>query len=259
MILNRNNQGKFDRWCNTAMFALLFFMVSFASSEAQMSSSTYKIQSDSINIGGQQSSSASYNGIDTLGEIGTGDSSSTNYKVSAGFLGQQTIYMSISAVSDIAMNPSIGGVSGGTGNGSMSWNVITDNPGGYSLSVKANTTPALRSDGGSFADYTPFDSNPDYTWGVNSADSEFGFSPEGTDIIQKYKDNGSVCNVGSLDTIGRCWDFFTTVSKMIAQSASGNHPSGNTTAVKVQAESGANHIQPNGTYSATIEVTALPL
>lgn len=243
-------------------FALLFFLLSagFVShSWAQMSGTNYKIPVDSINIGGQQGSSASYDLLDTTGEVGTGDSASSSYGINAGFIAAQAVYLAISTASDVTMSPAIAGISGGTGSGSTVWTVTTDNAAGYTLSIRADTTPALRSATSSFADYTPTGVNPDYNWGIAVADSEYGFTPEGTDIIQRYKDNGSSCNVGSGDTADRCWDALTTSDQPVAQRTSGNHPSGTTTAVKMQAEAGSNRIQPSGTYTATITVTVLPL
>ncbi len=249
-----------NRLCKVSLVVLLVFLsypVNLVF--ANMSSNSYKIPIDSINVGGQAGSSSSYNLLDSAGEVATGDSSSSNYKLNSGFIGAKETYLSLSTVGDISMSPSIGGVSGGTGYGSMGWTVITDNSAGYSLSIKASTDPALRSASSSFNDYTPSGANPDYNWSVASTDSEFGFSPEGVDIVQRYLDNGSSCNTGSLDTVSRCWDQLDTINTLIAQRSSGNHPSGTTTTVKVQAESGANHIQPNGDYTAVVEVTLLPL
>lgn len=226
------------------------------------SSTNYRIQSDSVNIGGILSTSTSYKVEDTLGEIATGVSTSTNYQLNAGYQQMQEVYLSISAPEDVSMSPSIGGVTGGTGNGSASWTVITDDPAGYSLTIKASTSPAMMSNtvaGESFANYTPAGADPDFSWSVASADSEFGFSPEGSDIVQKYKDNGSACNAGSGDTSDKCWDSLSTSIKSIAGSSSANHPSGAVTTVKFRAESGSSHIQVNGVYTATTTVTAIAL
>jgi hypothetical protein len=245
--------------CKAATLALLFFLISSPQAIAQMSGSIYKIPVDSLNTGGQKSVGGLYGEIDTVGELGSGDSASGNYKLNAGFLAAQVVYIAITANGNVTMTPDISGISGGTGTGSMSWTVTTDNAGGYAMNVHSNTTPSLRSAGSSFADYTRVGSNPDYNWSVASTDSEFGFSPEGTDIVQRFKDNGSACNTGALDSIGHCWDQVTTSDTLIAQRASGNHPSGTLTTVKIQAEVGSGHIQPNGSYTSTILVTALPL
>lgn len=250
----------------TLQFAMLFFLLIAGFSmiadhtNAQMSGTLYKIPIDSVNVGGQDGSSASYGLFDTVGEIATGDSASSSYGLNAGFIGAQLTYLAISTGSDVTMSPAIAGVSGGAGTGSTVWTVTTDNAAGYSLSIKANTTPALRSLTSDFADYTTAGGVPDYVWSIAAADSEYGFTPEGTDIIQRYRDNGSVCNsFGGGDTADRCWDKLTTSDQQIAGSATGNHPSGTATTVKMQAEVGSNHIQPNGTYEANVTVTAVAL
>jgi hypothetical protein len=251
------NQDRKNSACRILLFAFLFFLSFNGQALATMSSSNYKIPTDSINIGGQSSGSASYNELDTIGELGSGLSSSTNYKISAGFLAAQSVYLSITSASDISMS-SFSGLTGGTGDGSTVWTVTTDNPAGYSLTIAASTNPALTSAGSQFDNYTPATSDPDFTWTVPSSAGEFGFTPEGVDIYSRFMDNGSSCNTGSGDTADKCWDSATTTPKMIAYRTTGNHPSGTTTTVKVRAESGTSHIQPDGAYSATLQVTLLP-
>lgn len=239
--------------------ALLFFLFFQTYSEAQMSSGSYKIPIDSLNVGGNQSGSASYDLLDTAGEVGSGDSSSSSYKLNAGFIAAQQVYLAISSPVDVTMSPSISGISGGSGTGSTTWTVTTDNPGGYSMSVHSSTTPTLRSASSSFADYTMASSDPDYNWSVAAADSEFGVSPEGVDIVQFFKDNGSSCNTGSGDTADHCWSPVTVSDLLVSQRTSGNHPSGTATTLKVKAEVGASHIQPGGTYDSTITATVIAL
>ncbi len=250
-------------------FGLLIFLLLIGSvaglsvgsptSLAQMSGTLYKIPIDSVNVGGGEGESTAYKLFGTTGEVATGESSSGSYGLNAGFIGAQLVYLAINTASDVSMSPAIAGVSGGTGLGSTTWTVTTDNPAGYDLNIKADTTPALRSGSSEFADYTPAGANPDYNWSVAAADSEFGFTPEGVDVVQRFLDNGSnTCNTGSSNTADRCWDKFTTSDLLIARRITGNHPSGTTTTVKMQAEVGSSHIQPNGTYNATITVTALP-
>jgi len=229
-----------------------------------MSSPNYRIRSDSINIGGTRQTSASYRMEDTIGEIASDESASASYRLKAGYQQMQEVYISISAPADVTMNPAIAGVTGGTGDGQASWTVITDNPAGYTLAIKASISPALEcSSGGcsvgidSFADYTPTTVGvPDYDWLIAPADSEFGFTPEGVHIVQKYRDDGNACNTGINDTINACWYNFSTSDENIASSSSSNHPSGTSTTVKFKAQSGSSHLQVAGIYSATITATA---
>ena len=224
-----------------------------------MQSTTYKIQSDSINFGGKNSTSATYSLEDTIGEIASGRSAGTAYALGAGYqqLNEPT-YITLTAASDLSLG-SIGGIVGGSTTGSQSWIVTTNNATGYSLSVKASTAPALKSGTYSFADYTPAGPDPDLAFTIAPTSSGFGFSPEGTDVIQRFKDNGSVCNAGSLNTTDACWDGFATTTKIVSLRNSSNLPSGSTTTLKYKVETGSSHIQEAGDYSAVITVTALTL
>ena len=75
-------------WNNKKFFSIfvVLFFLSFAYSGLAYvaSSSNYRIQSDSINVGGTRQTSTSYISEDTIGEIATGDSTSTSYKLKAG-------------------------------------------------------------------------------------------------------------------------------------------------------------------------------
>ena len=227
-----------------------------------MASDNYKIEKDSINFGGMDDGqSANYNLKDTMGEIGTGFSESSTYQVNAGYRQMSETYISITSPTDVTMAPNIGGVSGGTGNGQAAWTVTTDSSGGYSLDIKASSTPAMQSGANSFANYTlAVAGTPDYTWSIAPAASEFGFTPEGNDIISKFKDNGAdACNTGSNDTADKCWSNFSISYENIASSSDPNHPGGTATTVKFQAESGVSHLQEEGSYQATIIVTAVAL
>jgi len=223
-----------------------------------MSSPNYQIESDSINIGGLDvSTSTNYSLKDTIGEVATGNSTSTSYNLYAGYRQMDETYLSISGGSPVNLAPNIGGVTGGTATGSTAFTIITDSPAGYTLSIKADTDPTLKSGSYSFTDYTPASAGtPDYSWLISTSDSEFGFSSEGTDIPQKFKDDGGDCNTGSGDIADKCWYGLSTSDESVANSNSSNHPSGTETTVKLQAESGSSHLQEAGDYTATITATA---
>lgn len=223
-----------------------------------MGSPTYKIQSDTVNIGGSDSSSTSYNLSDTLGETGTGDSSSSNYNMHAGFWQMQNSYLAISSPSDLTLS-SIGGISNQASEGTMSWTVTTDNPAGYTMSISSTTNPALKSAYDSFSDYIPASSDPDFDFNNLPTDSSFGFSPEGTEASDRFKDNGSICGVGSNETQGKCWDGLSVTPKVMAGSSSPNHPTGSVVSARLRAETGTDHIQTSGDYTVTIIVTAATL
>ncbi len=226
--------------------------------EAAMQSSTYKIQSDTVNFGGAPGASSTYKINDTLGEVATGNSNSSTYYMKAGYWQMGESYISITSPSDLVM-ASMSGISGGSSEGTISWTVLTDNTAGYYMNVSASTTPALRSPQDVVDDYVPAGANPDYTFTNGVSTSSFGFTPEGVDIATRYKDNGSVCNTGSSDTASKCWDGLSTTPKQIVNRTTSNIPSGTITTLRLRAESGANHVQTSGTYTSTITVTAVTL
>lgn len=240
------------------MFVVLSFVMHNKILADSMQSTTYKIQSDSLNFGGADGSSGSYKLNDTLGEIGTEDSNSSNYYMHAGYWQMQGSYIAISSPMDLVMT-SMSGLSGGSSEGTMSWVVTTDNGAGYSMDISASTTPALKSALDSLDDYTPSGADPDYNFSVPSTTSAFGFSPEGTEVVSRFRDNGSACNIGTSETTGKCWDGLSTTPKTIAGSSTSNHPSGGTVTARFRAESGADHIQTSGEYNVTITATATTL
>jgi hypothetical protein len=241
------------------LFSILILLSPIYLLSAQvMQSGTYKIQTDSINFGGEGSSSPNYNLNDTLGEVATGESNSSNYYMHAGYWQMQGSYISITSPSDLAL-ANIGGITGENSEGVLSWQVITDNTAGYTMNIKTNTTPALTSALDSFDDYTPAGADPDYDFSISPTISAFGFSPEGSDTNTRFKDNGASCNIGTGETTGKCWDGLSTSSKDIAGKTTSNHPGGSTVNVRFRAESGSSHIQTSGSYSASIIVTALTL
>jgi len=241
------------------LFAFLSIIPLYTIFAQTMQSGSYKITSDTVNVGGQSSGSSLYKLGDTLGELGTGDSNSSNYYLHAGFWQMQASYISLSNPSDLALTP-IGGIAGEASEGTMSWQVTTDNSAGYIMNIKTTSSPALQSATDSFSDYTPAGADPDYNFSIVSSTSAFGFSPEGVDIDARFLDNGSsACNTGSTETSGKCWDGLSLSDKIIATRSTSNHQTGSTVTVRFRAESGANHIQTAGSYQAPITVTALTL
>lgn len=225
-----------------------------------MGSGAYRIDSDSVNSGGTSfSTSSSYGLGSSVGEIGTGQASSSVYRLNAGYWQSDDIYISLTSPSDANLG-AISGLLGGTGNASSTWLVTTNSPGGYSLSVQSSTYPALKAPDASIPNYAGAGGVPDFAFSVPATTSAFGFTAEGTDIVQRFKDNGSACNVGSSDSTDACWDGFATTSQAIAAAASGNHPTGTETVLKYRVTIGASTIQDSSPlYEASITVTAVAL
>ena len=226
----------------------------------EMQSNTWMIEQDSINFGGGYAAGANYISEDTLGEVATGWSYADDYSLHAGYQQMDTeTYIALTIDSSTVMTPSFTGLSGGIANGSMASVIKTNNDSGYSLQLSASTSPAMVKEdlSASFANYTVAGSSPDFTWLINNSDSEFGFTPEGADLVQDYLDNGSnTCNVsGGVDTADACWDKIDQLAKTLSRSAAADE-SGATTTIKVRAQSGFGHVQVSGTYHAALTVTA---
>lgn len=234
--------------------ACLLPVVSFA---AVRSSSSYSLERDSINIGGESSTSSSYGLTDTVGEQATGSSESASYAIQAGFQLPDN-FLSITSPADVTLATFNTSRADSSSSGTATWTVVTDNASGYTMTIEASTAPALQSDSATFNDYVPTGA-ADYAFTTASSESDFGFSPEGNDIVSSYKDNGSVCGTGSSDTVSACWDGLSTSAQTIAGSGSSNQPTGTDTTVRFRAEIGSEVIQSPGTYTATVTVTAIVL
>lgn len=241
------------------LVAMVLFSGTVVSAQV-MQSTNYRIQDDSINIGGGHASSSNYVLEDTMGEIATGDASSTNYVVRAGYQQMQESYLSLNAIADVTLTPSLGGVTGGISNGSTTIIATTDNYAGYQMTITASQDPAMQdANSHTISDYTPSGGNPDFSFSTSATQAHLGFSPEGTDIISRFKDNGASCNTGSGDTAQACWDGLSTTPQAFASRSSANHPTGTETTIRFRVGIGGSVSQPVGTYTATTTVTLTAL
>jgi len=239
---------------------LLFLFLSFSASAFERGSANYRIEMDSINAGGLDvSSSTNYRLKDTIGEIATGDASSTNYNLHAGYRQMDESYISITVPGNITLTPSIGGLTGGTADGNGTWTVQTDSESGYSMSIRASNTPAMQYLTNSFPDYTPNVAGiPDIDFTINPPNYEFGFSPYNpSSIVTKFKSNGTtLCNTGSNHIDGDCWLGLTTANTEIVNRSGRTLTGGENTKINFRAEVIAGGHQAPGNYVAPIIITA---
>ena len=242
-----------------AIFGLLMCLIGYRALAFVSSSNSFRLQYDSLNSEGGSSDSATYNLKDSMGEQAAGVSSSDSFKIKSGFWHMGETNISISSPSDFSLSPSIGGVSGGTASGSVIWNVATDSPSGYTLNIRSASSPALSAGSYSLSDFSPADGDiPDFEWTINQTDSEFGFSPEGSDVVLKFKDDGfNTCGTGSQNSTNKCWYNFKTTDETISQSTGTNNPAGTNTEFKLKAQVGNSRFQPEGDYTAQLIVTAM--
>ena len=239
------------------VLVLIPMLFAFKAGAYVMSSDNYRLEKDSINIGGTENgSSENYKLRDTLGEIGTGTSTSENFIMNAGYRQMDETYLAMAVADDINLSPNLGGLTGGQADGSGIWNVKTDSAAGYSLSLKASSTPALHSGDNFLADYTPATpGTPDRVWNLDGANSEFGFSPyNALSQPAKFKNDASVCSAGNTVTDGACWYGFSTSYETVAYKTSRTALEGEDTKINFKAE--IDGFQTAGTYQAQVVVTA---
>ena len=178
----------------------------------------------------------------------------------------QTITSEISfatTAADVTMTPALGGVTGGTSNGTTTVIVLTNDSSGYTMTIKASSSPAMQGNtqGDTIADYTPAGPGvPDFVYSVPTGE-EFGYTVSASttaDLAQKFLDNTTICNTGSADTSGSasCWYGLSTVATTTIVRTTETPASGSTSTIvfKLTINSGSSVIE--DTYTATATLTA---
>ena len=230
-----------------------------------MQSNKYTIEVDSINLGGlDESSSENYRAKDTVGENIVGVSESLNYIEEAGYKSiESEDYIAFSATNNHIQLPDIQSLIP-VSEASSTWNIKTNSYYGYSLRIRASTSPALKSGENYFADYVPADqgSGADYDW-VSSSSSQFGFSVfnAGGNSNSKFHHDNSTCGgAGSNESIGKCWVGFSDQDQEIVRrnSNTGDYSIddlGEDTRIDFKAEMQAS--QAHGSYIANFILTVV--
>jgi len=257
---------------NLTIIVIFSLVISSGPVLAFMSSSNYRIQSDSINVGGlDEQSSANYKMKDTIGEIATDESQSSSYKLKAGYRQMEeeaAVSISISSPADVNMSDAIPGITGNSGNprtGSATWQVTTNNTAGFKLELKSSDEPSMELDAtNNFSDYTPAaPGTPDYNWiSPASGDAELGFTIEPetvADTVQLFLNAAgpaAPCNsAGGIQTADKCWYNMASANLEVINRGTATGAGGEDEVVKFQTESNAKFLQ-EGNYTATITATA---
>ena len=178
----------------------------------------------------------------------------------------QTITSEISfstASGDVVMTPSLGGVTGGTSNGTTTTVVLTNDSAGYTMTIKASSSPAMQGDsqGATISDYTPTSSSiPDFAFSVPTG-AEFGYTVSASttaDLAQKFLDDGATCNTGSADTSGSasCWYNLSTTATSTILRTSETSSSGSTSSIAFKLKINSGGFTVEDTYTATATLTA---
>ncbi len=224
-----------------------------------MESTNYQMQADdALTTSGSDYASANYVFQDTMGEVSTGRSDSSTYKLKAGYLEMLETYIAVSAPADADLTPAIPGITGGTADASIAWNVIADSPAGFDMSIKASATPAMKLPPEGTYYFDDYSTTPSYSWAVSSNEAKFGFTIEpatAADTATAFLDNGSnACGTGSANNSDTCWSGFngTTEIPLISRT-SRTDLDGESETVKFKAQSNAKFMQ-EGNYNAIVTV-----
>lgn len=169
-----------------------------------------------------------------------------------------TAGISITSPSDATMSTALG-VAQNSAVGSTTWNVKTNSSGGYTLAVRATSTPAMAQAGGSpyILDYQ---SGAPNTWVATSGQAYFGYSAYGTDISTGTWGTGSNCYGGTIHATSTTLKYkgFTTSDVTVATRAATTTPTGIDSNFCYAVEQN-NFYVPSGTYTATVIATATTL
>lgn len=163
--------------------------------------------------------------------------------------------ITISDGANVTMTPNIGLISNSS-IGSSAWTVVTNDADGYTLAVKASSSPALVSATDSFADYTETVNGTPEAWSISSGTKEFGFSAYGTDTPTGTWGTAGSCGAAGVPEALQYYVGPKTSDKQIASRASVTPVAGINTSICFAAEQ-KDVFADSGVYTATITATAL--
>jgi len=150
------------KFCCRAIFIFIIFyyvvFIIYSADAFVMSSPNYKIEKDSLNIGGDYESSANYKMRNTIGEIATDLATTTNYKITAGYQAEVPLVLIFSITdntADLGLLTTSGPKTDTTG-----FRVATNGSDGYAVTISGNTLTSNSSSADIDALTTPSLSSP---------------------------------------------------------------------------------------------------
>ncbi|MFC1801966.1 hypothetical protein ACFLY7_00790 [Patescibacteria group bacterium] len=230
------------------------------------SSANYRLQSDSVSVGGNSGTSANYKINETVGGTATGEVTSASYKVKAGYQQMQGVTLSVSAPTDVSLTSL--GLTQDSSVGSVAWTVATNNPTGYTMTVSASSTSGCTDwDGEGLEDilcdtstneaFDDLATTSKSTWSVSNSYA-FGFSSLGNNTTGW--DNGtpdSDCvSTADVPSTTLLWQGFNGNTEYEIASSTSSIASGVETTLCLATEQDT-VFAPSGTYYATTTVTVL--
>lgn len=252
-------KGNFFLKALSKISLVLFVLLPF--SVLAMDSSNYSIDSDIINYYTGESDSSSYNLNAVGGETGSGESSSSSYEMGSGYEYADSDYIiSLSCSSSVNM-----GNIAGVGRSDLSTNdatcsIETDNPIGYKLYWQASSANMI-SGAESIGAYTPAVSETPEAWSVNSTDSEWGarLKKSGTTSYDSIKWGDANSGDGYASSDVKWLNVSNIAGYEIIERTSATGAGGDTEVLQFGAEVGLNKLQPSGSYSVNLTITAVAL
>lgn len=189
------------------------------------------------------------------------------FTVSQDITGEISFMASTSAVT---MSPSIQGLTGGTGYGTTTSRVLTNNPTGYNMTISfASNTAMYRAHGnGEIPNYLYSTSTTDYPNGFDTspANAQFGFTVNASttsEVSSIFTENAGNCgsNNNGTFTVNSCWRGASSTAAATTQlinSTAATPTSGSTTTVqfRVTVPNSPSPAVPTGNYTATATLTA---
>lgn len=143
-------------------------------------------------------------------QIGHGDET-TNFRIRQTIVGETAFLVD---PSNVTMNGSISGITGGNATGTSRFVVQSNNANGYYVEISFFNNPgahamlgdrtsseAIRDYGGDVA------GEPSFNLTASTA-AQFAYSLYSSttaDTDPSFRNNGSICNAGATQTIGKCW------------------------------------------------------
>lgn len=164
--------------------------------------------------------------------------------------------ISITDAANTSMSQNLG-VTANTAIATSTWNVKTNNAAGYTLGVRATTSPAMRNGTNNILDYTPAVAATPETWDVSN-NAEFGFSAFGTDVSTGTWGATTNCGAAHVPNATLKYRDFDTSDITIGSRAATTTTAGIDSTVCYAVEQDTFYV-PSGVYQATIVATATAL